>query len=163
MRGHGSHSISSVPAVVTAILQSPNLPTAAQFDSVSYGGAPSPERMAKDLRGRFPSAMITHGYGMSECNAVHTVVTGDDFVARGGSVGPVIPIGEVRITDSKTRRVLPPRMMGVIEIRGSNVMKEYVGEPAATAAVLDKDGWLNTGDVGLLDDEGYLYIRDRGE
>lgn len=155
--------LGGVPAVPTAILQSPDLPKDWKINSLSYGGAPPPERLAADLHKRWPAANLVHGYGMTEVNAVHTAIAGMDYVNKPGSVGPPVPICEVKVVHPETKETLGPNKVGLIMLKGPNVMKEYVNNPKATAEVLGKDGWLDSGDVGELDDEGFLWIRDRSK
>jgi acyl-CoA synthetase (AMP-forming)/AMP-acid ligase II len=100
---------------------------------------------------------------MSESNAVHAALAGDDLLRRPGSVGRPLPGCEVRITDPVTGKVVPTGTMGIIELKGYTVMKCYVDEPEATAAALSQDGWLNSGDMGMLDEEGCLSLMDRAK
>ncbi|WOO76932.1 3-[(3aS,4S,7aS)-7a-methyl-1,5-dioxo-octahydro-1H-inden-4-yl]propanoyl:CoA ligase [Vanrija pseudolonga] len=153
--------IGGVPAIVTAILQSPLLPKDTEMLSVNYGGAPPPERLPGDLTRRWPNSAISHGYGMTETNAMHMAVNGQDYIQRPTTVGVPTPISEVKIVDPETRKELPTGQMGLLLARGVNIMKEYVGDPKATANALDKDGWLDTGDVAIVDSDGFVHITDR--
>ncbi|KAL1413244.1 hypothetical protein Q8F55_000998 [Vanrija albida] len=153
--------IGGVPAIVTAVLQSPLLPKEADMFSVTYGGAAPPERLAKDLRKRWPTASLSHGYGMTETNGVHMMVNGQDYVDHPTSVGIPIPIAEIKLVDPDTRKEVPRGQMGLLLVRGINIMKEYVNDPKATAKALDKDGWLNTEDMAIVDSDGLVHITDR--
>jgi acyl-CoA synthetase (AMP-forming)/AMP-acid ligase II len=153
-------SIGGVPAIATAILQSPLLPTDHQFTSVGYGGAPPAKRLAGDLKKRFPAAMLGHGWGMTETNAPHCSVLGQDYVERPTSIGPVLPICQIKIVDPETRKELPQGQAGIILARGPNIMKGYLNNPEATAEVL-VDGWMDTGDVGMIDPDGFVHLSDR--
>lgn len=85
-----------------------------------------------------------------------------------------IPIGEMRIVDMESGKPVPTNAMGILQIRGGNVMKEYVNNPSecpngnkansveANKEAFTDDGWFDTGDVGLMDEDGLLYLRDRG-
>lgn len=131
--------------------------------SVAYGGAPPAKRLAGDLQKRFPEAMIGQGWGMTETNATHTHHLHLDYHERPTSCGPCVPITELKIVDPKTRKVLGRNEAGIVHARGSNIMKCYVNNAKATAEAIDKDGWLDTGDMGLVDDDGFLHLQDRAK
>jgi acyl-CoA synthetase (AMP-forming)/AMP-acid ligase II len=155
--------VGGVPAIATAILQSPLLPKDYQFLSVAYGGAPPAKRLAGDLLKRFPNALVGQGWGMTETNATHTHAIGPDYVQRPTSCGPCLPITELRVVDPDTRKDVPTGTAGIILARGSNLMKEYVNNPKATRETIDADGWLDTGDMGLVDADGFLHLQDRAK
>lgn len=147
--------IGGVPAIATAILQSPELPTDHVMEGITYGGAPPPARLASDIQKKWPAAMATHAYGMTETAGLHTGFMGPDYHANPACVGPAMPVDEQRIVDPETRKVLGPNQPGIVECYGPNIMKEYVDNPAATADAL-RDGWVHTGDLALIDDNGFL-------
>ncbi|BEJ15421.1 hypothetical protein CspHIS471_0500260 [Cutaneotrichosporon sp. HIS471] len=154
--------IGGVPAIATAIIQSPKLPKDHVFDGLTYGGAPPPQRLASDIAARWPAASATHAYGMTETNGLQVALTGADYHERPESVGLSIPTSGMRVVD-ETGHPLPPNTMGLLQCSGANIMKCYVDNPTATAEALTPDGWLNTGDVALICPEGFLYIRDRAK
>jgi fatty-acyl-CoA synthase len=78
-----------------------------------------------------------------------------------GSAGRAPLFGEIRVVDETNRPITSPRVNGEVCTRGPNVMKGYWRRPDATAAAIDTQGWFHTGDVGYLDDDGFLYIADR--
>lgn len=87
--------------------------------------------------------------------------TGEDYVRKPDSVGPPVPVCEVRVVDSADLDV-PTGGTGELLIKGPNVVRGYWDNPEATAASFS-DGWLRTGDVARLDDEGFVYIVDRAK
>jgi long-chain acyl-CoA synthetase len=104
--------------------------------------------------------VVVEGYGQSEAGPVLTY-NPRHGVRKVGSVGVPLPCTEVQVVDVETGlRVLPAGQTGEIRARGPQIMRGYRGMPAETAVAL-RDGWLYTGDIGELDDDGYLYIRDR--
>ena len=111
----------------------------------------------------FPSKAIPGlGYGLTETNAIGAIISGKFYEAKPHSTGrPTPPVSAVKITDDDGKE-LGPNKVGEICIKGPSVMKGYWNMPEATAAVL-KDGWFATGDLGMLDDLGFLVILDRAK
>ncbi len=102
--------------------------------------------------------ILNEGYGMTESSPVATV-NPLDGTGRIGSIGIPIPSTEIRIVD-ENGLVLPPENIGELQIKGPQVMKGYYNKPEETNRVL-KDGWLSTGDIGKMDNDGFFYIVDR--
>lgn len=157
---HRPTSFPGVPTIYTALLHDPEI---AKFDlsSIEFcvsGAAPLPV----ELMHKFESvtgASILEGYGLTETSPV---THSNPFKGRRvpGSVGLPYPDTEVRIVDLETAEDVPLGQEGEVLLRGPQVMKGYWNKPDETAAVL-KDGWLYTGDIGKMDEDGYLYIVDR--
>jgi acyl-CoA synthetase (AMP-forming)/AMP-acid ligase II len=103
--------------------------------------------------------VVKQGYGMTEASPVTHGMPDD--MNRSGSVGLTIPSTETLIVDVETGAAVGPGEAGEVWVRGPQVMKGYLNRPDATAATVDEDGWLHTGDVGRMDEDGYLYIVDR--
>ncbi|MFJ1766879.1 long-chain fatty acid--CoA ligase [Amycolatopsis sp. NPDC088138] len=121
------------------------------------GGAAMPQPLAREFAAAM-GAPVLEGYGMSETSPIVSVNLPGDR-GRPGSVGRPIAGVAVRVVDDLGAS-LPAGEVGEVEVRGHNVMKGYWRRPASTAEVL-YDGWLSTGDLGRLDEDGFLYIVDR--
>lgn len=129
--------------------------------SVGGGGAPMPPELVKRIDDNFQRGRPGLGYGMTETNAYGPQNTGDDFVNNPKSTGRPVPIMEMRVTDP-TGIVLPTGETGEIWFRGPSLIRGYWNRPDATAETI-VDGWLRTGDIGHLDDEGFVYVSDRAK
>jgi long-chain acyl-CoA synthetase len=121
------------------------------------GAAPLAPRAAEEIERRIPSVTVRQGYGLTETAAL--ISTNPAGHEKPGSVGLPIPGAEVRIVDDQDV-ALPVGEAGEICCRSPAVMRGYWGAPEATAQAV-RDGWLHTGDIGYLDDDGYLFIVDR--
>lgn len=128
--------------------------------NIGSGGQALPVNLLHAVRQICPNAAMGTGYGMTECSGSIAQAVGDDFTRRPSSAGRVLPLVDVRIMDSDGVEVAPGQA-GDICVRGAQVMAGYWNRPDDTAAVLSPDGWLNTGDIGMIDEEGYIYIIDR--
>jgi long-chain acyl-CoA synthetase len=129
--------------------------------TVAFGGSPSADELQRKVADTFPNVRSTaNAYGLTETSSVATVITGEDAKRKPWSVGPPVPTVEVQIVDA-LGKALPQGETGEVCIRGPILMKGYWNKPDATAEAIDEDGWLHTGDIGHLDEEGYLAITDR--
>ncbi|KAJ3854347.1 hypothetical protein EV368DRAFT_36988 [Lentinula lateritia] len=148
-----------VPSTVSDLAESSAY--GAPLQSILYGGSAVSVALAKRARKAFPMAMLSQAYGLTESNATSVGFSGEDYEASNTTqcYGRVLPTNEIMIMNDDIP--CPTGSTGEIWIRGPNVMKGYFGDPVATSKALTKDGWLKTGDVGYLDEEGFLYIKDR--
>lgn len=121
------------------------------------GAAPAPAELITRFEERF-GVVLLEGYGLSECSVAATI-NPLDGPRKPGTVGPALPGVEV-VVAAPDGTHLPPGEVGQVLVRGATVMRGYLGRPEETAEVL-VDGWLQTGDVGRLDDDGYLTLVDR--
>lgn len=160
----GVTTMSGAPALFAALLACPDLATRdlSSVRSITSGAAPMPYEMLDALHRRFPGAVIAEGYGMTEV----TMGATQGPVARSatrkpGTVGLPVFDTEIKIVPTDGGEdPLPPGERGEVCIRGPQVMAGYHERPGDTAAIL-VDGWLHSGDIGILDADGYLSIVDR--
>ncbi|RDB22581.1 2-succinylbenzoate--CoA ligase [Hypsizygus marmoreus] len=129
------------------------------MESLMFGGAPAPEFLAVRAGRVFPDAVMSQGYGLTETNSVAVGVAGHDYTSRPTTCGLPTPINDIMIIDGD--KAVSTGEVGEVWLRGPNVMKCYWRDPAATEQALTKDGWFKSGDLGYLDKEGFLYIKDR--
>lgn len=122
------------------------------------GAAAIPDRVVRDAQERL-GFRIHEGYGLTEASPSVTVASGDDPI---GSIGRPIPGVEVRLVDADGADVYIGDT-GELLVRGPNVFSGYLDDPETTARVLDADGWLHTGDMAVVDDDGILYLVDRAK
>jgi len=125
-------------------------------------GSPCPIEVMKQVRERMHIPEITICYGMTETSPVSTQTRVDDPVEkRVATVGPVHPHVEVQVIDPETGRLLPRGERGELCTRGYSVMLGYWDDEEATATAIDRSGWMHTGDLATMDDDGYLSIVGR--
>ena len=153
-----------VPTIAWQLVEHPDRE---RFDlssllQVTYGGAPSAPDLVRRLREVLPQALPGNGWGMTETTATFSSHLGAEYEARPDSCGPAAPVGDMRIVDPATLQDLPPGSVGELWVRGPQVVQSYWNKPAATAETF-VDGWLRTGDLARLDEEGYCYIVDRAK
>ncbi len=150
-----------VPPIILALAKHPvvdNYDLSALIQ-IGSGAAPLPETVARDCAERL-GCVVRQGYGLTETSPV-THFTPRSMEVKITAVGVTVPNTEVRIVEVDTGEDLPLRDPGEVWSRGPQVMKGYHKRPDATADMIDAEGWLHTGDIGYVDEDGYFYIVDR--
>ncbi|KQY01336.1 AMP-binding protein [Mycobacterium sp. Root135] len=157
-------SLYGVPTMFIAEL------AAATFDEVDLGslrtgimaGSPCPAAVMRQVIERMHMSEIAICYGMTETSPVSTQTRADDSLTqRTTTVGPVGPHLEVKVVDPDTGATVPRGVNGELCTRGYSVMVGYWNQPDETAEVIDSDGWMHTGDIGVMDADGYVAITGR--
>jgi long-chain acyl-CoA synthetase len=154
-------SFGGVPSIAWQVLEAANFE---QHDlssvlRIGYGGAPAAPDLVRRLNHTFPNVALSNGYGLTESSSVTSSNAGDDYLSKPTSVGPPVPVCEVKVVDDEGR-ALPLGEAGELWIKGPNIIKGYWNKPEATASTIT-DGWLHSGDVAKLDEEGFIYLVDR--
>ena len=161
--------VNMVPVLFSWLLNFPDLD---KYDLSSivyftYAGAPMPEDLLRRCIARF-GPIFEQGYGLTEAAPLATMLRREDqcrlegppeMVRRINSCGRETFVTEVMVVDEEDRPVKPGEI-GEIVVRGKNVMKGYWKDPGLTAKAL-RNGWLHTGDLATVDEDGYIYIVDR--
>ncbi len=154
--------VTSVPTMAWQLLENP---ARKKYDlsslaSLGYGGASAAPELARRIRADLPTTGTGHGWGMTETSALAAGHSAEDYANRPTSCGPSLPVGEFRIMNENGRRELPVGETGELWFKGPQVVKGYWNKPEATMETFI-DGWVRTGDLARVDDEGFLYIVDR--
>jgi long-chain acyl-CoA synthetase len=152
-----------VPTIAWQLLEHPALGKydLSSLESISYGGAPAAAELVARLKEKFPKSVPGTGWGMTEVSGGFTGHQAEDYEARPASCGPAFPVGDIKIVDGAGKE-LPPGGVGELWVKGPSIVKGYWQNPEATAATF-VDGWLRTGDIARLDDEGFCTILDRAK
>jgi len=132
------------------------------LDQVSYGGAPSAPELVRKIVEVFPKSLPGNGWGMTETSATCTTHSGEDYEHRPQSCGPAVPVCDIKIMSLDGERELPHGEVGELWARGPNIVKGYWNKPEATANTF-VDGWVKTGDLARIDEEGFCFIIDRAK
>jgi long-chain acyl-CoA synthetase len=148
-----------VPAIPLSLLERAQGHDLSSLELVTFGGAPAPASLPGRIRDGL-GAMSGQGWGMTETSATCTSHSGEDYLHRPASCGPALPISRLKIMKDDVEQ--PEGTVGELWAFGPNIVKGYWNRPEATAETF-RDGWLKTGDLAVLDDEGFCTILDRGE
>jgi acyl-CoA synthetase (AMP-forming)/AMP-acid ligase II len=150
------------PPIVLALAKHPLVDKfdLSALDSIVSGAAPLDAGLERACGQRL-DARIGQGWGLTETSPVVTFALNAPGGPRPGSVGVLLPNTEARVVDPATGAGVSRGEVGELLVRGPQVMRGYLNAPEATAAMLDPDGWLHTGDLGRIDQDGYVFVVDR--
>ncbi len=158
-------NFSGVPSMSRELLMHPDWATRDTSSLVGMGGGGSavqPDLVHK-IAGALKTGQPSTGYGMTETCGIITSNSARLYIAKPDSCGPLVPTLEGKLVDEDGNDLPPgPNTVGILCVRGSVVIKGYLNRPEANAETI-KDGWLNTGDIARIDDEGFVYIVDRAK
>ena len=154
-------ALTGVPTMARELVSHPEFShyDTSSLISMGGGGAQLQPDLVTKIDSRVSTARPATGYGMTETCGIITSISADFFVDRPESCGPAMPVYEAECFDTEGRQ-LPRGQVGELRVRGAQVIKGYLNRPEATATSLT-DGWLHTGDVARMDEDGFIFIVDR--
>lgn len=157
------NAVGGVPAIAWQLLEHPERDNydLSSIKAISYGGAPSAPELVTTIKKRFPEAAPGNGWGMTETCATASLNIGEDYVNRPDSAGSPPGAVELKIIDPDGKEVAPGEV-GELWCKGPMNCKAYWNKPEATAETF-VDGWVVTGDLARIDEEGFLYLVDRAK
>ncbi|MCP4904129.1 MAG: acyl--CoA ligase [bacterium] len=152
-----------VPTMSWDLMESPDFTSrdTTSLVSVGGGGAPAPPELVKRIDQGFESGRPGIGYGMTETTAYGPQNSGDNYLRKPRSAGRAVPVLQVKVADDHGKEV-PRGEVGEIFFRGPNLIRGYWNNPEATEETF-LDGWLRTGDLGRMDEEGFIFVEDRAK
>ncbi|WP_213980119.1 class I adenylate-forming enzyme family protein [Sphingomonas sp. dw_22] len=152
-----------VPTIAWQLLEHPERENhdLSSLESIAYGGAPSAPELVRRIYEEF-GALPSNGWGMTETMATVTSHGAEDYLSRPTSAGPPVAVADLRIMDLEGEKELPLGEVGELWARGPMIVKGYWAKPEATAETF-RDGWVRTGDLARLDEDGFVYIVDRAK
>ncbi|MGW3556060.1 4-coumarate--CoA ligase family protein [Streptomyces sp. NPDC000963] len=161
---HRVNGLYVAPPIVLALAKHPAVADhdLSSLEYIVSAAAPLDAALAEACSKRLGLPPVRQAYGMTELSPGTHVVPLDAATPPPGTVGRLLPSTEMRILSlDDPAKDAAPGEEGEIAIRGPQVMKGYLGRPDATAAMIDAEGWVHTGDVGRVDDDGWLFVVDR--
>ncbi|CAL5209046.1 unnamed protein product [Lathyrus oleraceus] len=158
------NNIPAVPPVIHALVKhaSKDGCDLSSLRRVGSGAAPLSKEMSQEFRKMFPWIELRTGYGLTEsCGGATFFASDKDAKAHPEACGKLIPTFCAKVMDIETWKPLPPNKEGELWLKSGSIMKEYLGNTEATAATVDSEGWLRTGDLGYIDENGVVCIVER--
>ena len=126
-----------------------------------FGAAPLSSKLQVKIS-EVLNCPVIQGYGMTELSPVTNIDFTEPNLLKAGSIGPALADTEEKIVDTEDpTKELKPGEIGELVVRGPQVMKGYLNNPEATEETITSDGWFHTGDIGKMDEEGYVWVLDR--
>jgi acyl-CoA synthetase (AMP-forming)/AMP-acid ligase II len=151
-----------VPPIVLALAKHPAVERRdlSSLRHIQSGAAPLGTDLAQACAARL-GCSVSQGYGMTETSPTTHIAPPDAAGSKAGSIGPPIPGTDCRLVDPASGEDSAPGDRGELWIRGPQVMQGYLNNPHATAAMIDPEGWLHSGDLAVVDQDGWFTIVDR--
>jgi acyl-CoA synthetase (AMP-forming)/AMP-acid ligase II len=162
MQNYGVTWAYLAPPLVLALAKQPLVDqyNLSKLKTILSGAAPLGKDVAQACAQRL-GCLVRQGYGLTESSPVTHLTPYDPAKVKPGSIGLVVPNTEYKVMDYLTGAEAGPQQEGELWVRGPQVMKGYLNRPEATAAMIDSEGWLHTGDIGYADEDGYFFVVDR--
>ncbi len=164
----GANRTFLVPAVLAMVLSAGEdaIKLFGALKTFTYGAAPMPLPLLREAIKYWPDTDFRQVYGLTEVCGVVTVLRPEehrdlDHPERLVSAGKLSPEVELRVVDPDTCQDVPAGAQGELWFRTPQLMKGYLNRPEATAEAITEDGWFRSGDVGRIDEDGYIYVEDR--
>ncbi|WP_309751148.1 class I adenylate-forming enzyme family protein [Novosphingobium sp.] len=156
------HATGGVPTIAWQLIEHPERENydLSSLESIGYGGAPSAPELVRKIRETF-GALPGNGWGMTETTATVTQHGAEDYLFRPDSCGPPVPVSRLKLTDPEGQEV-PQGEVGELWANGPMIVAEYWNNPKASAETFI-DGWVRTGDLAWIDEEGFCHIADRAK
>ncbi|KAL1533120.1 4-coumarate--CoA ligase-like 5 [Salvia divinorum] len=129
--------------------------------AVLSGGAPLSKEVIEGFAEKYPGVGVLQGYGLTESTGIGASTDSEEESRKYGTAGLLSPSMEAKIVDPETGKALPVNRTGELWLRGPSIMKGYFSNEEATASTLDSQGWLRTGDLCYIDEDGFIFVVDR--
>ncbi len=158
------NSVGGVPTIAWQLIEHPLRKNydLSSLESVAYGGAPSAPELVRLIKETFPKSQPGNGWGMTETSATASSNSAEDYEHRPDSCGPAVPVTDLKIMSLDGTQELPIGEVGELWCKGPQVVRGYWNKPEETAKTF-VDGWVKTGDLARLDEEGFCFIIDRAK
>ena len=157
-------NFTGVPTMTMDLLASPSFASrdTSTLQAMGSGGAPNPPHMVEKVDASIANASATQGYGLSEVSGIATANGGMFYKEKPGSCGVQPRVSQMKVIDESGNEVASGER-GELCIRGPHVFLEYHNKPEATNEVIDAEGWFHTGDIAIIDEDGFVSIVDRAK